>query len=71
MPHDVLADVVYALRTFRKQPSATLVILVTLAVAIGGNATMFSAINAAFLERQPFPDRRALATDPACALRVD
>lgn len=42
-------DVRYALRAFAKAPGFTLVALVTMATAIGANATVFSFINALLL----------------------
>lgn len=45
----LLQDVKYAIRTCAKAPGFTLVTLLTMAIAIGANATVFSFINALLL----------------------
>ena len=51
----------YALRGFRKHAAQTVVLLATLALAIGVNSAVFSVFSAVLLRPLPFPDPDRLA----------
>jgi len=53
-------DLRYAARSFRRQPTFTLVAAVTLALALGGNTAIFSVVDAALLQALPFEDHEGL-----------
>ncbi len=62
--HDLLADVVRAIRSLRRAPAFTATALVVMALGIGGSAVVFSVVNALLLQPLPYrePERLVLAT---------
>ncbi|HUP21588.1 MAG TPA: ABC transporter permease [Thermoanaerobaculia bacterium] len=56
----LLVDLRQALRSLRKTPTATLVIVVTLALGIGANVAIFSVLRGVILRPLPYPEPREL-----------
>jgi putative ABC transport system permease protein len=58
---DVLADLRYAGRAFRRRPAFALTAIGCLALGIGANALIFSLVNEAFLRPLPYPNADRIA----------
>jgi putative ABC transport system permease protein len=59
---EAVLDLRYALRTFGRSPAFTSTIILTLAIGIGANTAIFSAIDGVLLKPLPFTDADRLVT---------
>ena len=55
-------DIHYAVRTLRRRPSFTVVVLFTLALGVGANGAIFAVLNGILLRPLPYPDASALVS---------
>lgn len=57
---EFFADARYTLRTMRRTPALAVAAILTLALGVGANTAIFSAVNAVILRPLPFPDASQL-----------
>ena len=60
--NSIFADIRFGLRSLRKRPGATLIALVTLALGIGVNTAIFSAVDSILLRPLPLRDPERLVS---------
>jgi putative ABC transport system permease protein len=58
--HMIRQDVIYAIRTMRREKLTSLVAILVLALGIGSTATIFTLVNGLLLHPLPFPEQNRL-----------
>ena len=58
----LIADTRFAVRTFRKKPGLTALIVLILAIGTGANTAIFSVVNAVLIKPLPYRDARQIMT---------
>ncbi len=71
MLQDLAQDLRYALRRLRAEPRFSAFVVLVLALGIGANTAIFSAIDAAFLKPLPFPSADRLVSIADASLPLD
>ena len=58
--HSFFSDLRFAIRSFARQPGATSLVVITLALAVGANTAVFSLVDAVFFRPLPYPNANRL-----------
>jgi putative ABC transport system permease protein len=58
--HSFYSDLRFAIRSFARQPGATALVVITLALAVGANTAVFALVDAVFFRPLPYPNANRL-----------
>ncbi len=58
--HSFFSDLRFAIRSFARQPGATALVVITLALAVGANTAVFALVDAVFFRPLPYPNANRL-----------